>query len=212
VGGDFYDFFFIDEDHFCVLIGDVSGKGVPAALFMAVTKTLIKSRASEETSTASIISRVNDEVSSDNASSMFVTIFIAIINIRSGDVTYTNAGHNPPYLKSEGELPERLDGRHGPVVGAMPDIEYREERRTLNAGDLLILYTDGITEAMNANLELFSEDRLVDLLGSTTIESAEDTMREAIRAVKIFEGETDQTDDITVLAFQFNGDAADRCR
>ncbi len=208
VGGDFYDFFFIDEDHFCVLIGDVSGKGVPSALFMAVTKTLIKSRASEETSTASIISHVNDEVSSDNASSMFVTIFVAIINIRSGDVTYTNAGHNPPYVKPKGESPDRLDGRHGPVVGAMPGIKYQEERRTLNAGDLLILYTDGITEAMNANLELFSEDRLVDLLGSATIESAEDTIREAIRAVKIFEGETDQTDDITVLAFQYNADAA----
>ncbi len=208
VGGDFYDFFFIDEDHFCVCIGDVSGKGVPSALFMAVTKTLIKSRASGDTSTASIISHVNDEVSSDNASSMFVTIFVAIINIRTGDVTYTNAGHNPPYVKSKGEPPERLDGRHGPVVGAMEGIEYREERRTLNAGDLLILYTDGITEAMNANRELFSEDRLADLLGSGTIKSAEDVTRETTRAVKLFEGETDQTDDITVLAFQYNGDVA----
>lgn len=208
VGGDFYDFFFIDEDHFCVLIGDVSGKGVPSALFMAVTKTLIKSRASNDTSTASIISHVNNEVSSDNASSMFVTIFVAIINVRTGDVTYTNAGHNPPYVKPKGEPPERLDGKHGPVVGAMAGIEYQEEYRTLNAEELLILYTDGITEAMNANRELFSEGRLVDLLTSAPIDSAEDVTRETTRAVSIFEGETDQTDDITVLAFQYYGDAA----
>ncbi len=207
VGGDFYDFFFIDEDHFCVCIGDVSGKGVASALFMAVTKTLIKSRASEDTSTASIISHVNDEVSSDNSSSMFVTIFLAIINLRSGDATYTNAGHNPPYLKPKGKSPERLEGRHGPVVGAMEGIEYKEERLALNVGDLLILYTDGITEAMNANRELFSEDRLVDLLKSAPIDSAEDVTRETTRAVKLFEGDTDQTDDITVLAFQYKGDA-----
>ncbi len=172
---------------------------------MAVTKTLIKSRASEDTSTASIISHVNDEVSSDNASCMFVTIFVAIINIRSGDVTYTNAGHNPPYLKPKGKSPGRLEGRHGPVVGAMEGIEYKEERLTVNVGDLLILYTDGITEAMNAKRELFSEDRLVDLLKSAPIDSAEDTTREVISAVEIFEGETDQSDDITILAFQYNG-------
>ncbi len=208
VGGDFYDFYFIDEDHFCVCIGDVSGKGVPAALFMAVAKTLIKSRASDDTSTASIIIHVNNEVSSDNPSSMFVTIFVAIINIKTGEIVFTNAGHNPPYIKlNDGGL-EQLGERHGPVVGAMPRIDYKEGTRSMQPGDVLILYTDGVTEAMDSDRNLFEDERLHNLLASNNIQSAEDVPREIMKAVTIFEGGTDQTDDCTILAFQYNGPVA----
>ena len=208
VGGDFYDFYFIDEDHFCVCIGDVSGKGVPAALFMAVAKTLIKSRASDDTSTASIIIHVNNEVSSDNPSSMFVTIFVAIINIQTGEIVFTNAGHNPPYIKLNNGGLEQLGERHGPVVGAMLGIDYKEGTRSMQPGDVLILYTDGVTEAMDSDRNLFEDERLHNLLASNNIQSAEDVPREIMKAVKIFEGGTDQTDDCTILAFQYNGPVA----
>lgn len=124
VGGDFYDFFLIDEDHLCVCIGDVSGKGVPAALFMAVTKTLVKSRASTDPSTASILGHVNQEMSQNNKESMFVTVFLGILRISTGEFIYSNAGHNPPYLlRGSGEL-IRLDRRHGPILGAVEGLSY----------------------------------------------------------------------------------------
>jgi sigma-B regulation protein RsbU (phosphoserine phosphatase) len=208
VGGDFYDFFFTDEEHFCLCVGDVSGKGVPAALFMAVTKTLIKSRALDVLSTARIISHVNDELSDDNPSSMFVTIFIAIVNIRTGHITFTCAGHNPPYIKrSSGKL-ERLDNRHGPVIGAAPGLVYEEQKDRLNRGDFLILYTDGVTEAIDHDGRLFSEEKLVAVFNSMKMQSVEEITSETLDAVRDFERGTDQTDDITILAFQYRGEIA----
>lgn len=205
VGGDFYNFFFIDENRFCVCVGDVSGKGVPAALFMAVAMTLIKSRATDDLSTASILTHMNDEVSADNRESMFVTLFIAIIDIRSGEVVFTNAGHNPPYVRREGGALQRLDTRHGPVIGAMEGMVYGEDRMNLRIGDMLFLYTDGVTEAMDARDRLFSEERLVALLESGDAATAEAAVDATVSAVKAFEGGAEQTDDITVLAFQFHG-------
>jgi sigma-B regulation protein RsbU (phosphoserine phosphatase) len=135
VGGDFYDFFFIDENRLCLCIGDVSGKGVPAALFMAVARTLIKARASEDTSTASILTRVNDEISRDNKAYMFVTLFVGILDTVTGEMVYTNAGHNPTYIrKADGNL-ERLDNLHGPVVGAKEGLAYKEDRIRITKGD-----------------------------------------------------------------------------
>ncbi|MEE8606413.1 MAG: SpoIIE family protein phosphatase, partial [Nitrospiraceae bacterium] len=208
VGGDFYDFFFIDDERFCVCIGDVSGKGVPSALFMAVTKTLIKSRTTDDFSTASILTHVNTELSTDNKSCMFVTIFLGILNIRTGQLTYTNAGHNPPYLKRGDGALQRLDTRHGPVIGAMNGMVYAEEVDTLGPGDLLFMYTDGVTEEMNVDEQLFSEKRMAELLTSDKGNSAEATVRDTVSAVKRFKGETEQSDDITVLALQFQADPA----
>jgi sigma-B regulation protein RsbU (phosphoserine phosphatase) len=205
VGGDFYDYYFIDEERFCFCIGDVSGKGVPAALFMAVTKTLIKSRAIDDFSTASILTHVNAELSADNETSMFVTIFLGILNIRSGEFVYTNAGHNPPYLRRKGGSLQRLDVRHGPLIGAVPGMVYREDTDTLTPGDMLFMYTDGVTEERNADRELFSEKRLVSVLASTTVDSVENAVRDTVAAVKDFRGDGNQEDDITALAVRFQG-------
>ena len=205
VGGDFYDFFFIDENRFCLCIGDVSGKGVPAALFMAVTKTLIKSRATDDFSTASIITHVNDELSRDNEAYMFVTIFMGILDIKTGALVYTNAGHNPPYIIREDDSIERLDQKHGPVVGAMDGLAYKEDKTNLTRGDMLLLYTDGITEAMDPAKNLFSEKRLAELLSSQKHKSAEEVVQSTVIEVKRFEDGMDQADDITVLGAQYFG-------
>jgi sigma-B regulation protein RsbU (phosphoserine phosphatase) len=205
VGGDFYDFYFIDENRLCFCVGDVSGKGVPAALFMAVTKTLIKSRSSNDFSTASILSHVNNEMSRDNVSNMFVTIFICILDINTGELVYTNAGHNPAYLKRiDGNL-ERLDTLHGPIVGAVEKIEYKENKSKISCGDTILLYTDGVTEAMNEKKTLFTESRLVEFFSTYKSESVESLVDTLVKTVKKFEGKADQADDITVLAFKYLG-------
>jgi len=203
VGGDWYDFFFIDEDQLCFSIGDVAGKGVPGALFMAVVKTLIKSRAALDHSTASIIERINQELSKDNRSMMFATIFIGILNARTGELLYTNAAHNPPYrLSVDGEL-ERLDSRHGVIVGPIKSSQYAEQKTVLANGDLLVLYTDGVTEAMNPSEEMFSEDRLVQLLSSAEFRPADEIIASIFSEVRQFASGAEQSDDITALAIQF---------
>ena len=137
VGGDFYDFFFISKDELCLVIGDVSGKGVPAALFMAVTRTMIKSSAMGDHSPASIVTRVNEELSADNPQCMFVTLFVGIVNVRTGTFRFTNAGHNPPYI-----IPARkelicLDQRDGPIIGAIGGIAYKENELSFSLNDTL---------------------------------------------------------------------------
>jgi len=209
VGGDFYDLFLIDNQHFCFCVGDVSGKGVPAALFMAVTKTLIKSRAANDLSPSSILSHVNTELSHRNESCMFVTIFLAILDLESGEMTYTNAGHNPPYLKpADGSL-VRLDRRHGPIVGAAEGLAYREDREALGPGDLVFLYTDGVTEAMNEGGELYSEDRLKELLSKHQCSSVEESVRLSVDDVWAFQGEAEQADDVTVMTVSYSGPSED---
>ena len=213
VGGDFYDFFFVDEDWLCFCVGDVSGKGVPAALFMAVTKTLIKSKSTQGLGPGVVLNRVNDDLALDNASSMFVTLFIGTLNVRTGELIYANAGHNPPYVKHLDGGIKRLDARHGPVVGAMEGMEYGEDRLRLNGGDLLLVYTDGVTEAMNASQELFGEKRLADMLTSYPYESVEDVVQATVGTVELFEDGADRADDVTVLCIQRLGspsEAADR--
>jgi sigma-B regulation protein RsbU (phosphoserine phosphatase) len=205
VGGDFYDLFLIDDQHFCFGVGDVSGKGVPAALFMAVTKTLIKSRAANDLSPASILSHVNTELSRHNDACMFVTIFLAILDLESGRMVYTNAGHNPPYIKrTTGDL-VRLDSRHGPILGAKTGLAYGEDRVQLQPDDLVFLYTDGVTEAMNAPEELYTEARLRGLLESSRLDSVEEAVRVMVDDVWDYQGDAEQADDVTVLAASWLG-------
>ncbi len=205
VGGDFYDFFLIDEDRFCFCVGDVSGKGVGAALFMALTKTLIKSRASNDFSPASILTHVNDEVGRNNDSCMFVTIWVGILDLKTGILAYTNAGHNPPYIKrANGEL-VRLDARHGPVVGAMDGMVYGEDDVTVGKGDMALLYTDGVTEAMDPNQHLYDESRLVQVMEARDFSSGQDLVQATVDDVWRFQSDAEQADDITVLAVQFFG-------
>ena len=205
VGGDFYDMFMIDLDHFCFCVGDVSGKGVPAALFMAVTKTLIKSRAANDLSPASILSHVNSETAVGNDSAMFVTIFLAILNLHTGELSYSNAGHNPPYIqRGDGSL-DRLDKRHGPVIGAMEGIAYGEDETTLNKGEMIYLYTDGITEAMDIDRNLYGEDRLRDLLADADYSDAKAAVTDSVDDVWKHQGDASQADDITVMAVRYHG-------
>jgi len=205
VGGDFYDFFFGDDQKFFLCVADVSGKGVPSALFMAVAKTLIKSRAATDFSPASILSHVNSDLSRNNDSCMFVTIFLAILDVATGQLTYTNAGHNPPYIKrANGEI-VRLDNRHGPVIGAVEGIAYREDEAVLGPDDLLLMFTDGVTEAMDVDSALYGEDRLKELLSSRDFDSAEQMVNLLVDDVWEYQGEAEQADDVTVLAVSYNG-------
>ncbi len=205
VGGDFYDFFLLDEDRFCFCVGDVSGKGVPAALFMAVTKTLIKSRATNDFSPASILTHVNDEISANNDSAMFVTLWLGILDVTSGTLEYTNAGHNPPYLlRHTGEV-VRLAERHGPVIGAVDGLVYSEGSGQLERGDVVFVYTDGVTEAMDPDGQLYEEDRLVEVLQSSDIDSVESLVHASTDDVWRFQADAEQADDVTVLAVEFSG-------
>jgi len=203
VGGDLYDFFFIDENCLCFSVGDVSGKGVPAALFMSVTKAMVKSRASDDLSPASIMTHVNNELSTDNESCMFITFFICILNIKTGEMVYTNAGHNPPHIKRKNGTIETLKKRHGPVLGVVEGFAYQEGKITLYQDDMILLYTDGVTEAMDPDENLFDDQRLLNLLTSRHYESVEDLVDTTIKAVEEFESGSPQTDDVTVLALKF---------
>jgi sigma-B regulation protein RsbU (phosphoserine phosphatase) len=206
VGGDFYDFFFVDNDHFAVCIGDVSGKGVPAALFMTVSKALIKSRASADRSPASILTHVNEEIATDNESCMFITVFLAILNISSGELRFTNAGHNPPYIRrAEGRI-EALNQMHGPVIGALEGLTYGEDCAFLDRNDLLMLYTDGVTEAMNLADELYSDQRLADLLAAAESHEPKVAVQAVMDSVEEFANGADQSDDITLLGLSYEQD------
>lgn len=209
VGGDFYDFFLIDDHHLCFCVGDVSDKGVPAALMMAVTTTLITSRATNDSSPASILTHVNDELCRRNESSMFVTLFVCILDLRSGEMQYTNAGHNPPYVKRRTGDVVKLDERHGPVAGALEGMAYGGDTITLEPGDRVLLFTDGVTEAMDPDHELYTEERLETLLDETGSTASEDLVGEVFASVKEHQGRAEQSDDITILSVRFDGTATD---
>ena len=205
VGGDFFDFFYVDTDRLCFLVGDVSDKGAASGLFMAAAKTLIKAHSTRARSTAGIVGRVNKELSAGNDSCMFVTLFIAILDVKTGDTVFTNAGHNPPYLVRQDEAPKMIPDKNGPAVGVLETIEYSEGSISLERGDLIVVYSDGVTEAMNESNEAFGEFRLEGLLSLEEVDSAETAARSVMDAVQEFEGETAQSDDVTVAAVMFHG-------
>jgi len=204
VGGDLYDFFFIDDDRLCFAVGDVSGKGVPASLFMAVTKTLFRATAGNSGTPGEVLARLNTEICRDNDSCMFVTFFFGILNIRSGQVDYSNGGHNLPYrLHRDGVSPvENLGGR---ALGLMEQSPYSSGRMVLGPGEALLLYTDGVTEAMDSSEKLYSDQRLADFLVTNHNSSPRQIIGDLISDVRRFAGETPQSDDITVLALHYFG-------
>ena len=205
VGGDFYDFFLIDEDHLCFVIGDASGKGIPAALFMAFTKTLIKAKAAADQDTGSLMQDVNDELSRGNSADMFITVFCAILNTRTGEMLYTNGGHNPPVvIRNSGEI-SYLDCSGDLVVGIIEGSHYSPRRLTLEAGDQLFLYTDGVTEAMNAADEIFSNERLLAVLAGCAKRPVAEVVSCVNKAIEEFCQATAQYDDITMLSLQYRG-------
>ena len=186
------------------MIGDVSGKGVPGALFMAVTKTMIKSSTTGDHSPASIVTRVNDELSADNPQCMFVTLFLGIVNVRTGEFRYTNAGHNPPYVISEKSGLCCLDDRSGPIIGAIGGIAYKESKVSLAKNDTLLVFTDGVTEAMNSPGDLYSDDRLEAFLRDGQSGTTDDLIQSVLDSVEEFAAEAEQADDITLLAFSLD--------
>ncbi len=209
LGGDFYDYYFVDDAHLFFCVGDVSDKGVPAALFMAVAKTLIKTRSAEEASTAKIVDYLNAELSRDNDKCMFVTLFLGRLDVTTGELVYTNAGHDPPFVhQADGSL-QLLTERHGPLVGVAPNVVYGESRWHLGPGDLLVVYTDGVTEAQDGRGQFFSEERLAELIRADGANSTSAVVDRILAAVESFESGAERADDITVLALQVLA-AADR--
>ena len=202
VGGDFYDLFRIDDNRVGFVIADVSGPGIPAAIFMAVSRTLIRATGIRGGSPADCITYSNKLLAQDSVDCMFVTVFYGIVDVSTGAVTYCNAGHNPPYiLTRKGEitpLPMSTD----PMAGAIDGITYHEGTLQLESGDALVMFTDGVTEAMNTANEEFGEQRLEDTLEDVAMHNCQQ-MVDAIKAdVAAFAGEAEQSDDITVLALK----------
>lgn len=205
VGGDFYDFYFQDDNRLCLVVADVSGKGAPAALYMAVSKTLIKSRAAHDFDPSSILTQVNGELAENNTTSTFVTIFMAILDVRSGELVYCNAGHNPPYIKRNSGRLEQLEELHGPILGVMPGLTYTMDNTILAPGDMLIMFTDGVTESMNEREEEYTDQRLANLLADSVAQIPNELTLEILEDVRSHQGEAEQSDDITLLAAQYHG-------
>ncbi|MDZ7292002.1 MAG: SpoIIE family protein phosphatase [candidate division KSB1 bacterium] len=205
VGGDFYDFFLIDDARLGVVIGDVSGKSVPAALFMAVSKTVLKSTALKGLPPEECLQQVNRILCLESVEEMFVTVFYGILNFRTGEVTYCNGGHNPPYLlRNDGhvEITNKTDGL---LLGIHENWSYRAKRITLQPGDGLILYTDGVTEALSHENNQYTEARLATYLKHCNGSAPPDIIRGLVEEVRQFSGDAQQADDITILALKYWG-------
>ena len=202
VGGDFYDFFRIDDDRIGFVIADVSGKGIPAAIFMAVSRTLVRATGVRGGSPADCLTYSNKLLAEESVDCMFVTVFYGIFNLKTGEISYCNAGHNPPYILKRGGAVEVLPMSQDPMVGAIDGIEYHGATLQLDHGDSLVMFTDGVTEAMNAQNEEFGEERLEDTLAEVTMHNCQQIV-EAIKAdVAAFVGDAEQSDDITILALK----------
>jgi sigma-B regulation protein RsbU (phosphoserine phosphatase) len=205
VGGDFYDFFMIDDDHIGLVIADVSGKGVPASLFMVIAKTLIKNRALLGGSPSEVLSYANDQLGEGNEAELFVTVWFAIIEISTGKGIAANAGHEHPALRKKDGAFELVKYRHSPAVATMPGINFKEHEFKLDPGDSLYVYTDGVTEATRSDNVLFGTDRMIVSLNKDP-EADPKTMLETVRDdIDEFVGDAPQFDDITMLGFKYMG-------
>ena len=208
VGGDFYDFFLIDDDHLGMVMADVSGKGVPAALFMMIAKILVQNYAMTGRSPAEVLRAVNNQICSNNREDMFVTVWFGILDLRTGEVTAANAGHEYPVLRQAGGRFELVKDKHGFVIGGMDGVRYKEYTLQLEPGATLFLYTDGVPEASNAEKELFGTDRMLAALNADADAAPEDVLRRVRRAVDEFVQDAEQFDDLTMLCVEFRRRAA----
>lgn len=199
VGGDFYDFFFVDEDHLALIVADVSGKGIPAALFMMMSKILLGNYVRMGFSPSEVLERTNDTICRHNQEEMFVTVWLGILEISTGKVTAANAGHEYPVIRQPDGDFELLKDRHGFVVGGMDGIKYRSYEFTLSKGSTLFLYTDGVPEATNASEELFGIERLLKVLNDLKTEEPPELLPDVKACVDAFVGDAPQFDDLTML-------------
>ena len=205
VGGDFYDFFLIDDDHLGIVMADVSGKGVPAALFMMASKILIQNHAMTGKSPKEVLETVNNQICSNNREEMFVTVWFGVLDITTGTVTAANAGHEYPILKSADGGFEVVKDKHGFVIGGMEGVKYREYDINLSPGAKLFLYTDGVTEATNNENELFGMDRTVQSLNLRADGSVQDILKSVKEQIDSFAEGAPQFDDITMLCIEYVG-------
>lgn len=206
VGGDFYDHYFIRKNQLCFCVGDVSGKGVPAALFMAVAKTMLRDHAyGGKNRTAEIVRQVNQQISVHNPASMFCSLFIAILDIKSGLLVYTNAGHNPPFFKENEGSYELIKDKHGPVIGVSDEIVYDEGRIQMKPGDTILVYTDGVTEAIGPNDDFYTVERFRDFIEGEKLGEPPAVVSAVADDVRRFKGKAHQADDITLICLQYRG-------
>lgn len=206
VGGDFYDFFLIDQDHLGFVIGDVSGKGVPAAIFMAVSRTLIRATGLKAMPADECMNYVNNLLCNESVSCMFVTVFYGILNTETGEVEYVNGGHNPPYLMSDNNI-IKVPMTGGTILGCVEDFKYTLGKIQMKRGDRLFLYTDGVTEAFDKEEKAYGEERLEAFIMQQMTTPTEEMVKNAIVEINNFSEGVSQSDDITLLALRFNGRA-----
>ena len=210
VGGDFYDFFFVDETHLAMVIADVSGKGVPAALFMVIAKTLIKNRTLAGGTPAQILADVNNQLCEGNVSQLFVTVWLGILDLTTGKGVAANAGHEHPALRRAGGAFELVEYRHSPALATMEGLRFREHDFELCPGDTLFVYTDGVPEATDATPELFGNERMLRSLNVAKDRPLGELLH-AVRAdIDAFIGDAPQFDDITMLAMTYYGTGPSR--
>lgn len=203
VGGDFYDFFLIDDDHLCIVIGDVAGKGVPAALFMSVTKYLLQAAVGTGESPDGVSARVNRHLASNNESCMFVTVFLGILDLKTGEFLYANCGHNPPLVWDPSRPARFLQPASGPVLGILEDATFTMDRFFFVAGTTILLYTDGVTEAFNAEGKLFSDSRLLEMVPAIRTKNAKEITESVLSEVAAFSKDVPQSDDITMMVLRY---------
>lgn len=210
VGGDFYDYFLIDDDHLGIVMADVSGKGVPAALFMVIAKTLIKNRAlMNNAGPGEILADVNDQLCEGNDAELFVTVWLGILTISTGSIVYASAGHEYPAYYRNGRGFDLEKEKHGPPVATMEGLHFREHETVLQSGESLYLYTDGVTEATNSGNELFGEDRMIESLNRHSEDNVEDILKKVREDIDSFVGEAPQFDDLTMLIITYKGTGSD---
>ena len=205
VGGDFYDFFLIDDDHLCMVIADVSGKGVPAALFMMASKIILANNAKSGKSPAQILEDTNNTICSNNENNMFVTVWLGILEISTGKVIAANAGHEYPAIMSPDGTFSLFKDKHGLVVGGMEGVKYREYEVQLEPGSKIFVYTDGVPEATNHDEELFGVERMVRALNINSKDTAKELLGNMRHAVGGFVQNAPQFDDLTMLCLEYKG-------
>ena len=210
VGGDFYDFYFLDETHLAITVADVSGKGIPAALFMVIAKTVLNNFATsfyKQNGLAPVVAAANEQLCANNEAMMFVTAFVGVLDLKTGEFTYVNAGHNPPVVyHAATNHCDFLDVKKNFVLGPMDGIPFIEQKINLERGDLLFLYTDGVTEALNVDDEEYLPDRLIAFMNSTDCTKGLDSLLRNVRNdLAKHVGAAEQSDDITMFALRFNG-------
>ena len=205
VGGDFYDFFLVDDDHLCMVMADVSGKGVPAALFMMAAKIILANNAKSGKSPAQILTDTNAAICSNNREEMFVTVWLGILEISTGKLIAANAGHEYPAIKQPDGAFELLKDKHGFVIGGMEGMKYKEYELQLAKGSKLFLYTDGVPEATDRNSELFGTTRMLEALNRNPDAAPEQIMQDIRAAVDAFVDQAEQFDDLTMLCLEYKG-------